>query len=96
VLHNHTVELGGTSQITCFACCLTRTEETFSNVPREFDIKPQVTLMRKILLLHYSALGVPMNWYTCLVPSRLLFQAPLPENKESVHNCNFHEQELIS
>jgi hypothetical protein len=29
--------------------------------PREFDINPESPLWRKLLLLHYSALGVPMS-----------------------------------
>jgi hypothetical protein len=42
-------------------------------VPREFDIKPRVTLVGKILLLQHSSLRVPMNWHTYLVSSILLF-----------------------
>jgi hypothetical protein len=35
----------------------------------KFDIKSRVTLVDKILLLQHSALGVPINWHTCLVSS---------------------------
>jgi hypothetical protein len=40
------------------------------DIPQEFDIKPRVTLVGEILLLHHSAIRVPMNWHTCLVSSR--------------------------
>jgi hypothetical protein len=40
-----------------------------STIPQEFDIKPRVTLVGKIFLLHRSALGVPTNWHTFLVSS---------------------------
>jgi hypothetical protein len=58
---------GGTRQRTCFAGCLTRLGETSSTVSRGFDIKPRVTLVGKILLLHQSALGVATNWHIYLV-----------------------------
>jgi hypothetical protein len=46
-----------------------RTGDAFLTVPREFDIKPRVTFVEKILLLQHSALGVPTNWHICLVSS---------------------------
>jgi hypothetical protein len=63
VLDKQTIELGAQKE-TCFACCLTRTEEAFSTVPREFDIKPQVSLVGKILLIHNSVLALVEKWAT--------------------------------
>jgi hypothetical protein len=47
--------LGGgwdTRQGTCFAGCLTRTKRAILTFSHEFDIKPRVTFVGKILLLH--------------------------------------------
>jgi hypothetical protein len=61
--------VGGIRQRTCFVGCLTRTEETFSTIPREFDIKPWAPSLGKFTLLQHSALGIPPSWHLCLVSS---------------------------
>jgi hypothetical protein len=60
-----------------------RTERDFMTIPREFDIKPRDTLVGKILLLQHSALGVQMNWHTCLVSSRLFSGAIIVEQRKA-------------
>jgi hypothetical protein len=45
-----------TRQNLCFAGCFDKDERSFYDCPQEFDIKPQVTLVGKILLLQHSHL----------------------------------------
>jgi hypothetical protein len=87
--------VGDTRQWTCFAGCLTRTEEAFLTVPREFDIKPRVTLVGNLLLIHHVAFGVPTNWHTCLVSSRLLSGAVTEEQRKAFTTTIFRRQDYF-
>jgi hypothetical protein len=67
--------VGGTRQRNLLCSLLDKAWRSFSFVSREFDIKPRVTLVEKILFLQHSAFTVPTNWHTCLVPSFALRSA---------------------
>jgi hypothetical protein len=54
-------------------------KRAFATVPQEFDINPEFPREKILLLLQYSALGVP-TWHTCLVSSRL-FSGAIPEEQ---------------
>jgi hypothetical protein len=71
VLDNYSMELG-TQDKKLVLQVAWRERRDFSTVPQEFDIKPQVTHVGKILLLQHSALGVPTKWHTCLVSSGIV------------------------
>jgi hypothetical protein len=40
-----------------------KNDESFFIVPREFDINPEFLYGENLLLLQYSALGVPLSWH---------------------------------
>jgi hypothetical protein len=70
VLDDHTVELGAQDKELVLQVGWQGLKKLFFLLFLESSIlNPWVILVGKILLLHHCALGVPMNWHTCLVSS---------------------------
>jgi hypothetical protein len=63
----------------------------FATVPREFDINPEFPRGENLLLLQYSALGVP-TWQPCLVSSRLFFGAVAGKQRKEFTTAIFIER----
>jgi hypothetical protein len=53
-------------------------------VPGSSILKSESPLWGKFLLLHHSALGVPTNWHTCLVSSKLFSRAVAREKASNI------------
>jgi hypothetical protein len=69
MLNNHTVELGAQDKELTLQVVGQGWKKLYMLFSESSILNPESPFWGKILLLHHSALGVPMNWHTCLLSS---------------------------